>query len=316
MQANQPLPEGFQLDAYRIRKVLSCGGFSIVYLAADANEQPVAIKEYLPAALALRDRGEVLPAIPEENLAAFRYGMKCFFEEGRALAGLNHANVVRVFNFFRANETAYLVMRYERGRTLHEHIHHRRGSLTEDFVRGTFASLLNGLREVHSNKLLHLDIKPANIYLRNDGTPLLIDFGAARQVLSQQAQRLAPIYTPGYAAPEQYRNRDLLGPWSDIYGVGATIYTCLAMAAPPAADRRLAEDAYVPARTRWGGEYSHELLDTIDRCLRLDHLARPQSVFALQQALTGGRSAPEGGGAAGLRGFALKLAAWRARALR
>ena len=119
-QANQPLPEGYQLLNYRILRVLSSGGFSFVYLAHDENEVPVAIKEYLPAQLALRVGHGAAPSIPEENLATFRYGMRSFFDEGRALAMLSHTNVVRVLNFFRANETVYLVMRYERGRTLQE----------------------------------------------------------------------------------------------------------------------------------------------------------------------------------------------------
>src|SRR5213076_330828 len=190
-QANQPLPDGYQLQNYRISSVLSSGGFSIVYLAYDDNDQPVAIKEYLPSQLALRKEGDALPSIAEENLATFRYGMRCFFEEGRSLARLSHPNVVRVLNFFRANETVYMVMRYERGRTLQEHIHARRGSIKERFIRQVFALLLNGLREVHSNKLLHLDIKPANIYIRNDGTPVLIDFGAARHGLSSESAKTA-----------------------------------------------------------------------------------------------------------------------------
>ena len=180
-QANQPLPEGFQLENYRILRVLASGGFSFVYLAHDENDAPVAIKEYLPSTLALRTTARRCPKVPEENLATFRYGMKCFFEEGRSLARLSHPNVVRVLNFFRANETVYMVMRYERGRTLQEHIQQRRGALEEFWVRHVFMHLLNGLREVHTHKLLHLDIKPANIYVRNDGTPVLIDFGAARQ---------------------------------------------------------------------------------------------------------------------------------------
>ena len=128
-QANQPLPDGYQLQNYCISGVLSCGGFSIVYLAYDENDQPVAIKEYLPSQLALRKQGDALPSIAVDNVQTFRYGMKCFFEEGRSLAHLSHANVVRVLNFFRANETVYLVMRYERGRTLQEHIQARRGTI-------------------------------------------------------------------------------------------------------------------------------------------------------------------------------------------
>lgn len=312
-QGNQPLPEGYQLENYRIGRVLSCGGFSIVYLAADANEAPVAIKEYLPASLALRSGGDVLPAIAEENVAPFRYGMKCFFEEGKSLAGLSHNNVVRVLNFFRANETAYMVMRYEHGRTLEEHIRHHRGGIKEEFMRRVFTLLLNGLREVHANKLLHLDIKPANIYIRNDGSPVLIDFGAARQMLTQQTPNLNPMYTPGFAAPEQYRNREALGPWSDIYSVGASMYSCLATAAPPPADRRLENDRHVPARQRWRGRYSEHLLQTIDWCLRLDHLRRPQSVFALQKVLLRERDPVVSltSRTAEFRDMVAKLASWR-----
>jgi len=284
-QANQPLPNGYQLENYRIASVLSCGGFSIVYLAYDENDQPVAIKEYLPSQLALRKEGDALPSISDENLATFRYGMRCFFEEGRSLARLSHPNVVRVLNFFRANETVYLVMRYERGRTLQEHIQARRGTIKERFIRQVFTQLLTGLREVHSNKLLHLDIKPANIYIRNDSTPVLIDFGAARQTLVQEGQRLNPMYTPGFAPPEQYKNRELLGPWSDCYAIGASIFACLANAAPQAANDRVVKDRYVSAAKLWDGKYSRQLLETIDWCLELDHMKRPQSVFALQKVL-------------------------------
>ena len=284
-QANQPLPDGYVLMNYRIAGMLSCGGFSIVYLAYDANDLPVAIKEYLPAQLALRRVGAALPSIDEEDATAFRYGMRCFFEEGRSLALLSHPNLVRVLDFFRANETAYIVMRYERGRTLQEHIRARRGTLGEGFLRSVFAQLMNGLREVHRNRLLHLDIKPANIYIRNDGTPLLIDFGAARQTLSTEGARLNPMYTPGFAPPEQYSRRELLGPWSDIYAVGATLFACLAGMAPQAADMREENDHYVSATKIWAGKYSRALLQTIDWCLELDHLKRPQSVFALQKVL-------------------------------
>jgi len=310
-QANQPLPEGFQLENYRILRVLASGGFSFVYLAHDANEVPVAIKEYLPASLALRNNSSASPAVPEENLQTFRYGLKCFFEEGKALAGLAHPNVVRVLNFFRANDTVYLVMRYERGRNLQEHIERRSGPLKESWIRDTFASLLNGLREVHSNKLLHLDIKPGNIYLRNDGTPILIDFGAARQTLSAEGMRLAPMYTPGFASPEHHRDRVQLGPWSDVYSVGASMYACLAAAPPPPAPERLERDRMTPARKGWSGKYSAELLDTIDWCLRLAHLERPQSVFALQKALTGEKTPAfrgEGPILDQLKGALLKLA--------
>lgn len=267
-----PLAEGTQLENYRIERLLATGGFSFVYLAHDENDVPVAIKEY---------------RIVEDDRAKFLHGMRCFFEEGRALMRFAHPNVVRVLNFFRANDTVYLVMRYERGRSLQEHVRKRRGVLEEAWIRSTFAQLLNGLREVHSSKLLHLDIKPANVYLRNDGSPLLLDFGAARYILSGAGVRLPPTYTPGFASPEQHARRQLLGPWSDIYSVGATLYAAMGGQAPQTANLRQEKDELVSARRAWAGKYSAELLDIVDWCLRLDHLKRPQSVFALQKALRG-----------------------------
>jgi serine/threonine protein kinase len=291
-QLNTPLAAGTCLESYRIVRLLAAGGFSFVYLAHDENETPVVIKEYLPSTLLLRDKDNVSPQLAGSDLAKYRYGLRCFFEEGKALARLQHPNVVRVLSFFRANDTVYLVMRYERGRSLQEHIRSLQAPPDEIWVRATFAQLLNGLREVHTYKLLHLDIKPANVYLREDGSPLLIDFGAARQTLSAEGMALPPTYTPGYASPEHHVGREHLGPWSDIYSVGATAYACLAFAAPQPADQRLKEDRLVPARQQFAGRYSAELLDIVDWCLRLDHLEGPQCVFALQKSLLGER-APE-----------------------
>ena len=285
-QPNQALPHGYQLLNYRIDKQISSGGFSLVYLAYDENELPVAIKEYLPCALVLRESGSLVQASSAENLNVFRYGMKCFFEEGLALARIAHPNVVRVTNFFRANETVYLVMQYERGRTLQDYILHRKKEIGENFIRRIFAEMLGGLREVHAHKILHLDIKPSNIYIRLDGSPLLLDFGAARQTLTQEKSSLNPMYTPGFAAPEQYgHDRDALGPWTDIYGVGASMFACLSGFAPQAANLRLEQDKQESAKKLWSGLYSEHLLELIDWCLKLDPLERPQSVFVVQKAL-------------------------------
>lgn len=284
-QANQPLPNGYSLEEYVIDRQLSLGGFSIVYLALDGEGTRVAIKEYLPNSLALRGEGEIAPNISAEHMGAFRYGMKCFFEEGRALAKLAHPNVVRVLNFFRANETVYMVMDYVEGATLQEYIQRRQKPVSENFLRNVFTRVLNGLREVHTHKLLHLDLKPSNIYLRDDGTPMLIDFGAARQTLALDTPMLKPMYTPGFASPEHYQ-RESLGPWSDIYSIGASMYACISLSAPQAADQRQEKDSLVPAMVRWEGKYSDQLLETIDWCMCLNHLYRPQSVFALQKALT------------------------------
>ena len=284
-QANQPLPNGHTLEEYTVDRQLSLGGFSIVYLATDLSGKQVAIKEYIPNSLSLRGKGETKPVISADHLGAFRYGMKCFFEEGRALARLSHPNVIRVLNFFRANDTVYMVMEYEHGRTLQEFIQKHQGHISERFMRGVFTRMLNGLREVHSNKLLHLDLKPSNIYLRADNTPVLIDFGAARQTLASDQPMLKPMYTPGFASPEHYGSRADLGPWSDIYSVGASMYACLAGCAPQSADERMKKDTLAPAMLRWDGQFSDRLLEIIDWCLNLNHLYRPQSVFALQKAL-------------------------------
>ncbi|MDR0529371.1 MAG: serine/threonine protein kinase [Zoogloeaceae bacterium] len=284
-QANTALPDGFQIEGYTIIRQISIGGFSIVYLAKDPSGQNVALKEYLPNSLALRRRGEITPIIKPEYQDSFRYGLKCFFEEGRALARLSHPNVVRVFNFFRANETVYMVMQYEQGRTLQEFIKKHKGHISERFLRGIFVRLLNGLRVVHSNKLLHLDLKPSNIYLRQDNTPVLIDFGAVRQVLHTDSPVLKPMYTPGFASPEHYGDRKNFGPWSDIYSIGASLYTCLAGSPPPPADERQTRDTMQLAAKRWEGKHSEHFLNAIDDCLKLNHLLRPQSAYSLQKML-------------------------------
>ena len=282
---NQALPIGYQLQDYEIRKVLSAGGFSFVYIARDKDKKTVAIKEYLPITLALRADGERVQVTSAETSASFGHGLKCFFEEGRALANINHKNIIRVLNFFRANETVYMVMQYERGKSLQEFILGQNEPVSENFVRSVFSELLNGLREVHAQKLLHLDIKPANIYIRLDGSPVLLDFGSARQTLNEFQPQMQPSYTPGFASPEQYFDRKLLGPWSDVYSVGATMYACLVRAAPMSADQRMNKDLLVSAVKAGENIYSKNLLKIIDGCLVLDHLQRPQSLFALQKAL-------------------------------
>src|SRR5512139_3565571 len=277
-QPNQALPNGYRLNEYTIVRKIGGGGFSMVYLGRDDSNDSVAIKEYLPGQLVLRTEGSVIvQANSSENNNIFRHGMKCFFEEGRALARIDHPNVIRVTNFFRANDTVYMVMRFERGKTLQQHIQANRGTIRESFIRRVFAQLLNGLREVHTHKLLHLDIKPSNLYIRLDGSPVLIDFGAARQTLTQEESKLQPMYTPGFAAPEQYKNRERLGPWTDIYSVGATMFSCMAGFAPQAADARMEDDKMTSATKLWPGQYSEQLLLLIDQCLELDYMKRPQS---------------------------------------
>ncbi|MGE0798936.1 MAG: serine/threonine-protein kinase [Lautropia sp.] len=296
-QQNAPLPEGLEAGGYRIVRKIASGGFSIVYLAHDGEGQPVAIKEYLPSSLVKRSVGELVPSVSGENLPTYRNGLKCFFEEGRALSKVIHPNVVRVVNFFRANDTVYMVMAYEDGRSLQELIVHHRNRpgkevLPERHIRRIFGQVMNGLREVHANRLLHLDLKPANIYLKRDGAPMLLDFGAARQTLTQDAPKLFPMYTPGFAAPELYKRDQQLGPWSDIYGVGASLYACMLGAPPQAADQRSMHDKVEAALQSVAAHYSQQLLDLVHWCMKVNPLERPQSVFSLQRALRAQSEAP------------------------
>jgi serine/threonine protein kinase len=187
------------------------------------------------------------------------------------------------------------------------------GRLGEAFVRKTFDGVCRGLRETHANKLLHLDLKPANIYLRSDGSPILLDFGAARQAAGLDSPMLAPMYTPGFAPPELYTKGLPLGPWSDIYSLGAAMYTCMTGAPPQAADARKLEDRLGEQFARLEAAYSPELVATVRACLALDPMARPQSVFAVHKVLQAAPARPlaaepeaplpQAGGQGGLRGL-------------
>jgi serine/threonine protein kinase len=157
--------------------------------------------------------------------------------------------------------------------------------MQESFMYRVFIQLLNGLREVHTHKILHLDIKPSNIYIRADGSPVLIDFGAARHALSQDFMS-SQMYTPGFAAPEQYEQRDRLGPWTDIYSVGAAMFACITKSPPPPADVRMEKDKLpLPLTKTHQGIYSKGMLELIDSMLILNYAERPQSVFWVQKQL-------------------------------
>jgi serine/threonine protein kinase len=285
-----PLPEGLQLGAYRIVRRISTGGFSIVYLAQDQGGGLVAIKEYMPDAYTTREPGQSVPSIRPEARAGYVVGLRKFFEEGRILASIRHPNIVRVSDFFRANETVYIVMQYESGRPLQQHVGQSRDIgraevLSEPFIRRVFRLVLEGLREIHANHLLHLDIKPANIYLRMNGEPILLDFGAARQALQRDPSTAHPMYTTGFAPPELYQRDAELGPWTDVYSIGACIYSCMVAAIPQDALERYRDDQMPERLRRLRGPYSKPMLSLVERCLQLSSLDRPQDVPALLKAL-------------------------------
>ena len=284
------LPPDTVIGGYRVIRRVSSGGFGVVYLALDGEGQQVAIKEYLPSSLATRSVGELLPKVPPEKLSLYRLGLKSFFEEGRALAQISHASVVSVLNFFRENETVYMVMNYLEGATLQDFIITARDLKTEKVfrestIRSLFEEVLRGMRIVHQHKMLHLDIKPANIFITDDNKAVLIDFGAAREVISKEGNFIRPMYTPGFAAPEMYRRDAEMGPWTDIYAIGACIYACMQGYPPNDAPQRLEKDRLALSMSRLRGAYSDNLIEVVEWCMALDANARPQSVFALQKEL-------------------------------
>ena len=285
------LPPDTVIGGYRVVRKISAGGFGVVYLAVDKEGQQVAVKEYLPSALTMRDAGALVPQVAPEKLSLYRLGLKSFFEEGRSLAQISHPSVVSVLNFFRQNETVYMVMNYLEGATLQDFIVTARDLkkqkvFRESTIRSLFDEVLRGLRIVHQHKMLHLDLKPANIFITDDNQAVMLDFGAAREVLNKEGNFTRPMYTPGFAAPEMYRRDSTMGPWTDIYAIGACIYSCMQGYPPNDAPQRLEKDRLALSLTRMRGVYSDNLIEVVEWCMSLDPLSRPQSVFALQKELS------------------------------
>ncbi len=290
MSKPAPLPPGTWVGDYQIVRRLATGGFGIVYLAEDAAKKQVALKEYLPASLAQRGPGELTPKVDPDKLPLYRLGQKSFFEEARALAQITHPGVVSVLNFLRENDTVYMVMNYLQGDTLQEFIVAARevkGArvLREATIRSLCEEILAGLASVHEHGMLHLDIKPANVFITDDNRAVLLDFGAAREVFNQEANFVRPMYTPGFAAPEMYQRGALLGPWTDLYALGACIYACMQGYPPSDVPQRLDRDRLDQSLSRLREVYSENLLNITRWCMALDPLARPQNVAELQQAL-------------------------------
>ena len=274
------LPAGTLIGRYQVASVLGQGGFGITYLARDTQlGRDVAVKEYLPAALAVRPDGSSVLPRSTEVADDFGWGRSRFIEEGRTLANLHEASsIVKVFDFLEANGTAYIVMELLRGRTLEERVK-ADGPLPPAGVQAVLGPLLAGLHKVHETGFLHRDIKPANIMLDADGKPTLIDFGAARAAMADRTKTMTAIFTPGYAAPEQFTSAKQ-GPWTDIYGLSATLHYAITGRAPPSAFDRLMEDTYVPLTGSAPAGFDGRLLRGIDVGLSLALEKRPPSIAA------------------------------------
>ena len=280
------LPQGTRIRDFEFHRVLGYGGFGITYLGWNiALDIPVAIKEYLPADLATREQD--LSVVPQTSQAAsdFQWGLERFLDEARTLARFQHPNIVRVHHFFEAHSTAYIAMDYVEGEDLSAYLT-RKGTLSEDELKGILYPLLDALEVVHQADFLHRDIKPGNIVLRDsDGSPVLLDFGAARQAIGVKSRSVTSIVTPGYAPIEQYSSRGRQGAWTDIYALGGVCYRVLTGQVPEDATDRMRNDPLIPV-SRWCvGQASSAFLSAIDAALSVDEGDRPQSVWAWREAM-------------------------------
>ena len=292
------LPPGTRFEEYRLDAVLGAGGFGITYRAYDANlDTFVAIKEYLPGEFAART--EASTVVPKSNTDAqdYHWGLTRFLDEARTLARFNHPHLNRVLRFFESNGTAYMVLEYVQGETLADRLSRER-QLPEESLQRLLEEVLSGLEVMHAAGYVHRDIKPGNLMLREeDGSAVVLDFGAARQAVGQRSKAITSILTPGYAPIEQYDSKaDDVGPWSDIYALGMVAYRCISgigdSELPDAVTRgrtqRKGQVDLVPAKEAGKGKYSPKLLEAIDWAMAVDEEDRPQSVDAWRQALAGG----------------------------
>ena len=293
------LQPGFKLHWYVIEEILGQGGFGITYLARDVNlDQHVAIKEYLPTELAVREGDHSVHPVSEERDKTFRWGLQRFITEARALSQFSHPNIVRVRNVFEDNNTAYIVMDYEQGESLQDLLT-RRKTLDEQEVLRFLLPVMDGLDLVHEAGFIHRDVKPANIFIRDDGTPVLLDFGSARRSLGQATKTLTSLVSPGYAPFEQYYSKsDEQGPWTDIYGLGATLYRAAIGFAPmDALDRskgiiQAQKDVLVSAAELGKDRYSPGFLAAVDHAVRFRIQDRPQSIGQWRSEFEGGTAPP------------------------
>ncbi|HHJ12795.1 MAG TPA: serine/threonine protein kinase [Gammaproteobacteria bacterium] len=280
------LKPGTCLDGYRIEKLLGGGGFSMVYRARNLRDNArVVIKEYIPGKLARRGQDGQVQARSPETEPRFRRGRKLFFQEASTLATLKHPNIVNVTSFFQANGTVYMVMEYHAGENLQQYIQSRNQPLSERFLRTVFPPLLDGLELIHDSDLLHLDIKPGNIHIRRGGQPLLLDFGAVHGFPQSRQEQPGQVVSPGFSPLEQYETKAYVGPWTDLYALGATMRACIEGRAPPDARKRR-DHKLKPAQVAFRGRYADNLLRAIDWAMELEPELRPQSVPEFRAALT------------------------------
>ncbi len=295
MAEQEALPPGTRFGELEIVRVLGVGGFGIVYLARDhALERDVALKEYMPASLATRGQGPQITVRSGALNETYAVGLRSFINEARLLAKFDHPSLVKVYRFWEDNATAYMVMPYLQGRTLRETRRAMSAPPDEAWMRGVLLPIMGALEVLHRDGVFHRDIAPDNILLPPDGPPVLLDFGAARRVISGRTQSLTAILKPSYAPIEQYAEMTALrqGPWTDIYALGAVVHALLVGAPPGPATARALQDELVPLASRSFPGVSLRFLSAIDWALAVRPQERPQSIEALRAVLDGRAEAP------------------------
>jgi len=291
--ARDALPPGTILDCYRIIKLIGSGGFSLIYLAEDEDtHDEVAIKEYIPKRFGKRSGQNPVSVLTPDKHVNFERGRRLFYQEANTLAQLDHPNIVRVRNCFLSNNTAYLVMDYEPGKNLGRYIKKRQGGLSSNFLLTVFPPLLDALGNIHKTQNLHLDIKPSNVHLRPGGNPLLLDFGAVFH-LDNVGEKKAQVITPGFSPIEQYYVSSKVGPWTDVYAIGASMRACIEGRPPPSAVERHAKETLEPTSQLFAKRYPKHILEAIDWAMRIEAKERPQSAAEMRSALLGECPVPQ-----------------------
>ena len=296
MESRLALPANTNLDgSYRIVRVVGSGGFGITYEAEDVKlGMTVALKEYYPIDFGDRDSTMSVKPKSDRHQKTFQWGRSNFLQEARTLARFEHPSIVRVTRVFEANSTAYMVMNFERGQSFDHWLDSLGRPPTQEELDRIAAPLLDALQMMHAANFLHRDIAPDNIIVRADGTPVLLDFGAARRAVAEMSRALTGIVKAGYSPHEQYSTDSRLqGPWSDLYALGGTFYRAVTGSAPEEAALRVDEDHMAPAALAAKGKYRPSFLAGIDACLTVRHSQRPRSVAQLRPLLFGQTPPPK-----------------------
>lgn len=294
------LPAGARLLEYEIIRVLGRpGGFGVTYLALDSNLlKDVAIKEYLPVDFAIRTSDDSISMRSEADQPAFEWGLRCFLNEARVLAKFRHPNVVQVHRLFEAQNTAYIVLEHVQGQTLGEYLG-AHPDLDQRGIESFLLPLLDGLAQVHAAGVLHRDLKPENVLIRADGSPVLIDFGAARNALGSRSRSIMSVLTTGYAPIEQYSDSGAQGPWTDIYALGAVVHRAIVGRKPADAIDRIGKDPVEPLAATPRPGFAPSFLKAVDWALRVRAEDRPAEIAEWREALVGQRAVPEPAAARG-----------------